>query len=152
MSREDDLVESLGAALKLERKAPVSDEQLETLEARMGSPLPTAFRALLRRFGTGRMWSVQFDGEDVLFSTVDEMLSSLETMELEGAGVAPFAHDFFGSVWFVKSRIEDPARGGPVVLVPVQERYIDPANPVEHKADTFEDFLRGLKPATYGEE
>lgn len=147
MNAEDDLVESLAPALPgTTGSAPVSDESLDTLEARMGARLPKPFRTLLRRLGTAQMPPVQFQGETVRFSTLDEMVASLEHMELEGAGVVPFAEDSFGSIWFVESSANDPERGGPVFLTPVQERYVDPQNPIERKAETFEDFLRGLRP------
>ncbi|MCA9621467.1 MAG: SMI1/KNR4 family protein [Myxococcales bacterium] len=139
-----DTIGELRARLALENGAHATDAQLDELERLVGAPLPSMFRAFMSTVGANRMWNLRFGRDDVIFAEVHEMIVNVETMDIVGAGLVPFGDDLLADQWILKCNPKDPGRGGAVVFVPTQPCYIDPEEPVEPMADSFEAFLLGL--------
>jgi hypothetical protein len=143
------LLAHVAEKLELEPSDPATEEQLGQVASLAGAPLPPLFEAFQLKFGTCEDADLAFGGDSVVLSSAEEIIETMEAYGLEGEGVVPFADDFFGSLWLLMLREkggDQPAEK--VVLLPSQERYQNPGDPLETRAGSFAEFLEGLEADT----
>ena len=143
--RDDERVAGATARLGLRSSGLATDFDIARLEKCAGATLPTLFATFLRRFNGCANVDLTFERDCVLFDPIARIIDNIEVYEIVGMGSIPFAHDFFGGLWFLALRPD--ATGAPpgrIEFMAVQDRYIDPENPIEQRSPTFQAFLEGL--------
>jgi hypothetical protein len=143
---QKELLDKVASRLKLKSNCSVTKEQLEELTNLAGQPLPALFFAFQDTYGECENTDLVFKEDIVLFFSIEEMIDRIESEELQGKGVVPFAEDFFSNLWLLI--LKDKTSGKSierVYLLAISERHQDSENPLELKADSFTEFIEELE-------